>query len=637
MTRSLALRGNTGSALLAGASARAGAAAPIVLAAAATGLIAADHGGYWPTSWGWTTLVLAAVALVGLALGIERPSAFELGWVVALLAVCAWTAASGLWTLSGTATALEVERSLVYAMLAIAAVCVVRRATLASIVWGVWAGATLITIYALATRLFPERLGVTDTIAGYRLATPVGYWNGLGLVTATAALLALGLVVEGTPLVPRVLAGASLPLVLPTLYFTFSRGAWIALAVAVLLVVAVSPRRLSYVSALVVVGAPAAGAVALAYHARALRLVNVPLAQAVGAGHTLAWRLALTALCGAAAGLLWATVGSRLSVPRPVRLAYGAAVAAAAVAVVAGVLVHYGGPSAAFDRARQSLEGGSPLTGQDLSRHLLTLSSPARVDQWHVALDQWRANRVVGSGAGTYSQFWMAARSDRPKVDDAHNLYVETLGELGLVGLVLLAAALALPLAGAVRERRTALVPLAGAAFSAWCVHAAYDWDWELPGVTIGAFLCAAAALAATRRAPAATGRSLPALLAAGALAVGVVGTLGLVGNRAFAQSVTASSRGDLASALADARRARTFSPWSSQPWLQIGNIRLAQGRRAEALAAYERAASKDPNDWSTWLVLAGASRGAERARAVAELRLLAPSVAASFAAGSGP
>lgn len=609
----------------------------MVLAAAATALVAADHGGYWPTSWGWTTLVLAAVGLVALALGIERPSPLELGWIVALLAVCAWTAASALWTRSGTATALEVERSLVYAALAIAAVCVVRRATLAGLVWGVWAGTTLISIYALATRLFPERLGVTDTIAGYRLATPIGYWNGLGLVTATAALLALGLVVEGAPLVPRVLAGASLPLVLPTLYFTFSRGAWIALAVGMLLVVAASPRRLAYLSALLVVGAPAAGAVALAYHARALRLLDVPLAQAVGAGHTLAWRLALTALAGAAAGLLWATVASRLAVPRPVRLAYGAAVAAAAVAVVAGVLVHYGGPSAAFDRARQSLEGGSPLAGQDLSRHLLTLSSPARVDQWHVAVDQWRANRVVGSGAGTYGQFWMAARSDRSKVDDAHNLYLETLGELGLVGLVLLAAALALPLAATVRERRTALVPVAGAAFAAWCVHAAYDWDWELPGVTIAAFLCAAAALAATRRAPTAAGRSLPAALAAGALAVGVVGTLALVGNRAFAQSGTATNHRDFVSALADARRARTFAPWSSQPWLQIGNIRLAQGRRAEAVAAYEKAARKDPTEWSIWLALAGASRGVERARAVAQLRMLAPSVASSFTAGNGP
>jgi O-antigen ligase len=326
-----------------------------------------------------------------------------------------------------------------------------------------------------------------------------------------------------------------------------------------------------------------------------------------------------------------------VDVPRPARLALGAAAAAAVVAVAAGVLVHYGGPSAAFDRARQSLEGGSPLAGNDLSRHLLTLSSPARVDQWHVAVDEWRAHRAVGSGAGTYGQFWMAARSDRPKVDDAHNLYLETLGELGIVGLFLLAAALALPLAAAVRERWTPLVPVAGAAFAAWCAHAAYDWDWELPGVTIGAFLCAAGALVATRRARSRARRPLLAPLAAAAVAVGVLGTLGLVGNRAVAQSVTATGNRDFAAALVHARRARTFAPWSSQPWVQIGNIRLAQGRRAQAVAAYRRAAAKDPRDWTIWLAVAGAARGKERDRAVAELRALAPSVASSFATGPAP
>jgi hypothetical protein len=42
-------------------------AAPFLLGALLTGLLAGDHGGYWPTSWGWATVALVwagALALV---------------------------------------------------------------------------------------------------------------------------------------------------------------------------------------------------------------------------------------------------------------------------------------------------------------------------------------------------------------------------------------------------------------------------------------------------------------------------------------------------------------------------------------------------------------------------------------------
>ena len=57
--------------------------------------------------------------------------------------------------------------------------------------------ATLVAIflasgYGLLTRLFPERLGVFDPVAAYRLEEPLTYWNALGLFAAMGALLALG-------------------------------------------------------------------------------------------------------------------------------------------------------------------------------------------------------------------------------------------------------------------------------------------------------------------------------------------------------------------------------------------------------------------------------------------------------------
>ena len=82
---------------------------------------------------------------------------------------------------------------------------------------------------ALSGRLFPERFGEYDLIGGYRLSEPVGYWNALGVLAALGVLLAVSLVARFESLLVRLVAAAStVPLAL-TLYFTFSRGAWLAL------------------------------------------------------------------------------------------------------------------------------------------------------------------------------------------------------------------------------------------------------------------------------------------------------------------------------------------------------------------------------------------------------------------------
>lgn len=607
---------------------------PFVFGALVTGLLAADHGGYWPTAWGWTTLALVWAAIVALLLGHGRPGGFELAWIASLVAVTAWTAATWLWTSSQTQTALEVERALVYVAVALATAAIVRQGGVEPLVCGIWLGTSLVSLYALTTRLVPDRLAVTDAVAGYRLATPIGYWNGLGLVAAIATLLAVGLFAFGTRLPTRAVAGASTAVLAPTLYFTFSRGAWISLAAALALVTLLSPLRLRFLTALLVAAVPAGAALAFAYHYKSLRQLGVPASQAVHASHALAWREAVIVGLAALVSVGYCLLARRVRVPVAARRAYAAALAAVALAGLAAVVVHFGGPAATIKHARASLAGGSGISGNDLSTHLLTLSSPARLDQWHVAVQEWRAHPVGGTGAGTYAQYWMAARSDREKVLDVHNLYLETLAELGLVGLVLLGAGLLIPLAAAVRVRRHPVAVIAAGAYGAWLVHAAYDWDWELPGVTVGALLCAGAVLVAARGE---TPRFIPRLrsiLVFVACTVGALGTLGLVANRALVQSGNDSRSGNLAAAAAQARRAQEWAPWSSQPWEQLAAIRIAQGDPAGARRAYERAVGKDPSSWELWLALAGNATGRERAHAVAELRRLSPATAAAFAPG---
>src|SRR5207245_7591806 len=124
--------------------------------------------------------------------------------------------------------------------------------------------------YALLTRLFPGRVGHYDPLAVYRLSTPVGYWNGLGITAVLGVLLALGFAVRARRALGCVAAALALLVLLPTLYFTYSRGSWIALAVAVAVALVLDRRRLGLAAGIAVLAPAPAAAVWLASRSHAL-------------------------------------------------------------------------------------------------------------------------------------------------------------------------------------------------------------------------------------------------------------------------------------------------------------------------------------------------------------------------------
>src|SRR6185369_407903 len=86
------------------------------------------------------------------------------------------------------------------------------------------------------------------------------------------------------------------------------------------------------------------------------------------------------------------------------------------------------------------------------------------------------------------------------KVTDGHSLYLETLSELGVIGLALVVLALAtvlvggaLRLGGSERHAHGALV----AAGTMLALHAGIDWDWEMPALFVWLFGGAGVVLAA--------------------------------------------------------------------------------------------------------------------------------------------
>src|SRR5439155_16117728 len=125
---------------------------------------------------------------------------------------------------------------------------------------------------------------------------------------------------------------------------------------------------------------------------------------------------------------------------------------------------------------------------------LLYVGNDGRLFLWHVALEAYREDPVHGTGADTYALMWDRKRNSGGAKSYAHSLYLGMLGDLGLVGLVLLATALValgLGLARRARGSHRGIYAAALGVTAAWAVHAGLDWDWETPAVTVVVFALA--------------------------------------------------------------------------------------------------------------------------------------------------
>ena len=403
-----------------------------------------SDGGYFGRSFTALTVALAAIAALALAGGTTtRLSAAFLAAAVSLALLSAWVAVSSLWAVAGAGVELEIRRCVLYTAALVAVGVVVgtrgRRAFLLALTAAIAIlGGVGIGLRALSGEPF-------DPYYGSLLAEPVGYPNAMGVLAATAAVLAIGLAGSVGPQSARALHALASVLVL-VLGLTGSRGAALALGVGVAALVLLSDRNTR-------VSCVGRAAKALVLGGGSWGLVTV----VGGSGLPLAGAVAGVAVCAAA-------------LPTPGRRATLALLSALVIGAVAGVAA------------------APPST-----------TSSFRSAYWAAALAEVRERPFTGSGAGSFYRIWREHRSVATEVRDAHSLYVETLSELGPVGLALVLTAVVIPLCVAVRRRGDPIGATAAAAFTVFAVHAALDWDWEMPVVTLVALGCSAVVLARER------------------------------------------------------------------------------------------------------------------------------------------
>jgi hypothetical protein len=611
----------------------------------------------------WAVILVIALPLVT-PIRLPRET-LVVGGLFAALAL--WTLTSILWAPSAEDAFNEFDRVALYLGVYLFVVLAAARGRVGRWADGLTAGIAAIAVVALVSRLFPDSFadrGIETFLpsAVTRLSFPLGYWNGLAIFVALGVPLLLRVALVARSSVVRGLALAPLPALASVVYLASSRGGVLTALVGAALLVALVERRWSAIAAIAVGGVGSAFAIAaLIVHDE---LVNGPLGTATveEQGRTVAVLIALAcAGTGVAYGLGCRFLDARVELGRT-----GGRVAAAVGALAVVVAVVLADPVSRFETFKtpppelDAIERGDFVTA-----HLLSGGGSGRWQFWTAAVDQSRENVVRGDGAGSYEHWWAEHASFSYFLRDAHSLYLETLGELGLVGFIFVVA---LVVAGVVLGTRRALrssgedrVTLAAlvAVFTAYAVAAGLDWTWELTVVTVVAVTALAlvtapatfvaeplhAAGAHEPRPWPSRGRfGIGVLAAVAAWLLIVAQAVPLLADREIARSQDAVERGDVDEGADAAETAQDIQPWASTPYLQLALVSEQQANLQRARAWIGEAIERDERDWQLWLVAArietklGDVAAAERSlrRAIA-LNPRSPLFAGLLGEGPGP
>lgn len=599
---------------------RVGGIALALLPGALTVYLSFNAGGFFPQTPAFVALILALILAARLAFasnplaGISRPLAIAAG-ALALFAV--WTVASGIWSDAPARALIEFDRVLLYLLALLLFGSVPRSRTgMRLMVQGLALGIAIVGIIALTTRVLPDAWPVDPNFANNRLSYPLTYWNSLGLLTAVGVILCFHLACSRRdPPVVRVLSAGAVPLLATCLYFTFSRGAIAGGILGLLLYVVIGRPRALLTGAIAVVPA-AAIAIVAAYDADLLATPNPTTAAAISQGKDLAVVLGLCAAGAAIARAMLLALDSRLSLPRVPRSARRQVTVVTAVLAAVSVLVLSlalkDEISKQYDRF---VTGGGAGSSQDFRQRLTDPANNGRLGEWRVAMDGYRGSRLHGQGAGTYQVLWTQDRTAEfanLSVRDAHSLYVEVLGELGLIGLGLLIVSLAAILIGLAvrraRSRNRALYAALIAITFTWLLRAGVDWDWEMPAITLWVFAVGGAAIAVSgRRKPlfGVPGPPLRAALTLGCLGLAIVPALVLISQSRLDASGDAFIRGKCPEAVDDAHSSSSALGMRPEPYEIIGFCELRAGTPRLGVAAMREAIDRDPQNWEYYYDLA--------------------------------
>lgn len=606
--------------------------------AAAVFVLSYADGGFAPTtrsyagiaSW-WLLGAGAAIGIASARAGVNRLALLALGL---LAAFAVWILISINWATDAERAFAQFNQVSLYVAVLAIAIVLARLVPASWVVGGVALALSAIATVALISRFYPSTFGPQQGLKilptlGSRLSFPLGYWNGLGIEVALAYPLLLAIMTSRRSRIASALAALPLPILAAVMYLTSSRGAFAASAVGIVAYIALTPRRWAALAALIVAGIAGTIAVALLVHKTALVNGEMTTALGVHQGHRAGLLIGITCVVTA---LVWAglaELGRRVSTP-PRIVGVALVIAVVGLLLVAIVASH---PVRKFDQFKSTSFTGSHSTVT--TGHLLESSGSGRWQFWSAAIWEFRAHPLNGGGAGSWEAWWLQHGSLPVHSEFAHSLYLESLAELGIVGLLLILGAVLVAVGGAVRSAlalHSGEIAAAAACGIAFFAAAAYDWVWQLAGVAIvgvGMLGFALGALPAERATAWGRFGVLRPIIALLAVAAIIPQYVVLASGSHLRNSQAAFNAGDGATARSEALAAKAIEPWAASPYLQLGFVAAAEHDYPEAVQWGHDAIRRARRDWSLWAaqanfeIRAGDVRAARRD--LAEARRLNP------------
>lgn len=612
-------------------------------------------GGYIFSRAAPVVFVVAALVAAGVWLvpGPARPSRTYLVGLAAFAAFVAWTGLSVLWSIGPDLSWVAFDFATFYLLVAV--VCGVLpggRAQLRLAAYGFALVVAAIAVYAFLGKIAPDV--VTDAHTFARLSGPIGYWNVLAAIIAMAIPVALEAASRTIlPAWVRGLASSGLAILFFTFFFAFSRGGFVALAVALIVYFGLSTRRLTGLVSLAIPGALVAAVLFRVRHLGTLFTETTNDALRTAQGHALA-RWVAGALVVAFAAQVFVALAQR-SRPLPARTVRVVGSVVLVVLVAAPIIfgIYYfprhgglgGWIRVHYDAA---LAGSGPSNN---AGRLTSLGSSGRVPWYREAVKGFRAHEVSGSGAGTFRFTNYLYRNQVWVVKHSHSQWLNVMSELGLIGLVLFVVAiggLVVAAFGRLFKDRTdperSLLAGCQAAILVFVVHMSMDWDWDMAVITVAFLLLVGVAAAYVKErgrigdaaGPAtsdgeAADPALPAptrrlslsmrLLVTGLVAVGVISwALPFLSQRAALAAVDDASRGRLAQAATSARKASRLDPLAVDPLITLALVQAQQHQPTAARSTLDKAVRLQPHNYSGYyqmglLMLNGFGRRDEAVR----------------------
>jgi hypothetical protein len=624
----------------------------------ATALIAAAYAAFAYSNGGYSTELIAAVTvgvwwlvILGLATRVvpRRPVprlAIVAG--ICLAALAGLTALSMIWANDAGRAFTALVRVAGYLGLFVLVILVSARTGARPWLLGIMVGLVIVVAGADLSRFDPSLFGGADRdifaalpTSNGRLSYPLGYWNGLGACVALGIVLLAWFSSQAGSRLARAAAAGLLPAFGLALYLTASRGGVTALAVGACVLLVFSRDWVRVLIALALGAVTSAVLVVLATQWDDLRLA-LTTHDAYVQGR---WMALATVLCIlAAAAARFAVDGWLLRVRLPRAVIRRGLVAVVLAGLVVLAFSHPIDRVKEFSDAKD-IAGAGSATG---AGHLTTSSGSGRSQFWDQAIAAFDTDPAIGIGAGNYELWWNQHHTINVVTVDAHSLYLQTLAELGVLGLLLLLGFLGTTVVAGWRTvaresdagPRGEAMAAAFALLLAGLTSAVFDWTWQLPAsfvpvIVMAALLSGPASQPAPAAPPPGVTRLVPRWRARGGqyglgiatlicawVAIWVAGDQ-LIASIQLSSSRSALESGDLDSAAQDARNAAAIQPWSSEAQLQLALVERKRGELGAAAEAIRKAAEKASRDWRPWLV-AAEIQAAEGNRRRAALNLAA-------------